>query len=675
MKIKLIMSGIFLLMYNTVQADEYGCGNPENFKTEKFVQARYDECKRVAQATNDAYKACIAENTQTVQTETEETVDGRRVKTNSPSKIINDGACAPLKTASSEYDTFRTMASSKDAELGKASIAAGENKLECDKERKRRETVASQYISTEHHENSDGGNGSSLMKKCVELSGNNMRYLYGKQRKTIDWNKLVDAKEECIAITPACASADVSAKQKACDNWKRTAALCDAGAFIISQSGRDWELPEHVKPSDVKGGNPEIKCTALGIETLDYEGCAKFVQNGDIMDAAQSAIQMGQELYYKDQAMTAQMEAASSTESATAGLKALGTGIKGQQDIMNQRAAIDTGKFTALAIYYSKIPDYEEIKGICAKYQAGANGLTQNLCEAAVSQHPGFAFLMNQTAKEKMKAKLAKVGIDVTSNLVMANLMGNRLNDVNNAIAKVDAFKPIDPLAPAADNMQSTYCQQNPGDSKCLTGGLDRTFDAMDGNVISFGEGGTGTSYSNNNPYVDPTAGTKESVSSGSKNSITGVGGVISAAQQNGGLETKAGAATVSKGTAPTGGGGGGGGSGGGVGGGGGGGAPATAAQGSSPGYNGRAPKYDGGGGTLSMMGGYGINKNKGTAKDDSNPFGKLFNKDGNKSGVVNFARSPASVGNKGDNIFEMISKRYTTVSSDKRLLEYELTK
>jgi hypothetical protein len=90
-----------------------------------------------------------------------------------------------------------------------------------------------------------------------------------------------------------------------------------------------------------------------------------------------------------------------------------------------------------------------------------------------------------------------------------------------------------------------------------------------------------------------------------------------------------------------------------------------------------RAPSYGGGSGTLSMMGGYGINKGKSTAKDDSNPFGKLFNKDGNKSGAIDFSgRSPASkVGNKTDNLFEMISKRYTNVNNDKRLIEYEMTK
>ena len=75
------------------------------------------------------------------------------------------------------------------------------------------------------------------------------------------------------------------------------------------------------------------------------------------------------------------------------------------------------------------------------------------------------------------------------------------------------------------------------------------------------------------------------------------------------------------------------------------------------------------------MMGGYGM-KGKTAAKDDANPFGKLFNKDG-RSGAIDFGRSPASqkVGSKNDNLFEMISKRYTTVNTDKRLIEYEIMK
>lgn len=519
------------------------------------------------------------------------------------------------------------------------------------------------------------------MKNCVKLSRGWMRSLYkngsvGAYGKPFPWNNFVVS--EC---------AETSFKEPKCDEAYRKcyheklaqAGICDGVAFLISAFGREWTNPEHAKTDTVKGGTPPITCQGAGVATVDYDACVKFVQDGDFMEVAQTAIAQGQDLYLKDKTISAQMEASTSKESATAGLKAMGTSLKGQQDIMNQRAALDTGKLALLVNYYNEIPTYDDLAAKCIKYKSIAAPEYAESCNTVVSKQQMFGILMNQTAKEKMRAKLAKVGIDVASKVIMSNMLGKRLNDVNNAITQVDAFKPIDPLAPAADDAQSTYCQQNPGDAKCLTGGLERTFDAMDPNVISFGEGGTGASFSNNNPFVDPSAGTVASSSNPvSKNSIGSVGSVINSAHQNGGLESTAGRATVSKGSAPAGGGGGGAGGGGSGGGGSGGGAPGGQAQGgTSAAIQGRTPSYGGGSGTLSMMGGLGINKSKSTAKDDGNPFGKLFNKDGNKSGTVNFAnRTPASVGTKGDNLFDMISKRYTTVSSDKRLIEYEqLTK
>lgn len=578
-----------------------------------------------------------------------------------------------LKLAQAEEIRLRNEATKKGQVVATATAATSAT---CEAFKSTLKAKAEAMNINQNNELQDGDMGTSAMKECVELSSGMMRKFYkkGSPSGEAKWKDLLEISNVCRDDAKVCDQATLEA---CVEKLKIKASRCDGVAYLISAYDRDWTNPEHVKTETVKGGAPEISCQGQGIATVDYEGCVKFVQNGDIMDAAQTAIQGGQELYYQDKAMTAQMKAASSTESATAGLEALKTGVKGQEDIMTQRAALNTGKFAALVTYYSDIPTSEDLTAKCKNYHSpDPTIINEKSCNTAAGQQHAFGVLMNQTAKEKMKAKLAKVGIDVASNAMMAALMAKRGKDINNAIAKIDEFKPIDPLAPAADNLQSTYCQQNPGDAKCLTGGLDRTFDAMGDNVITFGEGGTGTSYSNTNPFTDPTAGTIDSNSPGSKNSIASVGSVISSAQQNGGLETKAAAATVSKGSAPAGGGGGGG-SGGGVGGGGGGGVPGAQPQGgTSAAIQGRTPTYGGGTGTLSMMGGYGINKKNATAKDDSNPFGKLFNKDGNKSGVVNFqGRSPANVGNKGDNIFDMISKRYTTVSSDKRLLEYELTK
>ena len=543
----------------------------------------------------------------------------------------------------------------------------------CETLKTNRKNAVIEKIGGSQNDHMDGDMGTAAMRDCIKISMNSMRYLYGKHKKGIDWKIITDASDECIEYDCTKGQAK-AAKKTACDNIKNKANRCDAAAYLISAYDHDWENSEQVVTKDVKGGTPPITCTGMGIATIDYESCVKFVQNGDIMDVAQGAIYTGQQLYYQDKTMTAQMNASASPNSATAGLEALHTGVKTQENLMIQRAALDTGKLATLASYYAEIPTIDDLKGKCSSYESQINSGVENVCVTVAAQQHLFGFLMNQTAKEQMKAKLVKVGIDVTSDAVMAALMAKRANDIKNAIANVKSFKPIDPLAPTMDNLQTTLCQQTPGDPKCLMGGLNKTFDAMSDNVITFGEGGTGAAF-NNNPLANPSAVSSDPLAANAANNSEGMGSVVGANQQNNGLQDHASAASVSKGSAPTGGGGSGGGGGGF--GGGGGGLPGPQAQGStSAAIQGKTPNYGGGSGTLSMMGGYGINKNKGSVKDDSNPFGKLFNKDGSKSGVLNFdGRSPSSVGNKGDNIFEMISKRYTSVSADKRLIEYELTK
>lgn len=518
------------------------------------------------------------------------------------------------------------------------------------------------------------------IRNCVYLSQGHFREIFTKDhRRNLNWDNYIDTSANC----------DKDEELKKIEGYqlneleqlKNLAARCDAAAYLINSFDRSWDDSSiadkiHPKAGEVTGG---IKCESAGIPTLDYEACRNFVENGQVMEVAQQAIYQGQQMYYQDKAMTAQVEASASTDTATAGIKALKTGVKGQEEIMTQRAAIDSGKFAALAKYYSEMPSTEDLIQRCSMYKntpPSGTGIDSK-CEEVVRDQSKFALLMNQDARNQMKAKLAAVGINVASDVVMAALMAKRGKEIDNAIAKIESFKPIDPLAPAADNLQTTYCQQNPGDAQCLTGGLEKTFDAMGDNIITFGEGGTGTVYNPTTPTLDSNGNVINSATPTAKGGITATGSVINSASQRGGLADTVAAAGVSKGTLPSGGGGGGGG-GGSVGGGGGGGS--SSGQGSGGVANavkGKAPTYGGGSGTLSMMGGYGINKGKTAAKDDGNPFGKLFAKDASKSSALDFGRNPASqkVGGKTDNIFEMISKRYSNVSSDKRLLEYELAK
>lgn len=547
------------------------------------------------------------------------------------------------------------------------------------------------------------------MDSCENLSQRNLPYLYGSQKgkgnKEFKWHDAVMQSSSCAKELCDIAKKDTTYKDQSEDNKLNflngkyedalknanskcsqvvsQAAQCDAAAYMISAFDRDWTNTDHTQTKDVKGTNPQMTCKGFGIETFDYEACVKFAQNSELMEAAQSAVQTGQELYYKDKTATAQMEAASNTDSATAGLQALKTGVKSQQDMMTQRAALDTAKLATLASFYMDMPERKDLEEKCSGWKSNLStsdktffGDQTSNDGCKVINNKDFAFLQNQQSKEKMKAKLVQVGVNVGSDAVMAGLMAKRAGDLDKAIAKVDAFKPIDPTAPAATDLTSTYCQQNPGDAKCLTGGLDRTFDAMSDNVINFGDGGTGASYNNSNPYTDAAAAASGTGSTTASKGPGTVGSAIVDAGGKSGLANPLDAATVKNGAAPAAGGGGGGG-GGSAGGGGGGGLPSSPAQGGvQAAIQGKTPSYNGGSG-VSVFGGGGLKGAKSVAKDGENPFKNLLGKDGNKNGALDFGRSPAStkVGSKSDNLFDMISNRYTTVSKDKRLLEYELAK
>lgn len=535
--------------------------------------------------------------------------------------------------------------------------------------------------------------GTEALSKCMKLSRGSFRKLYKNGQKVQDfpWVKALRASDVCTAAAAKTCGESQSQEQAALEKAfndgmdacvkanKPIAAKCDAAAYIISTE-KDFDNSEDNKPDTYKDAASGINCSSKGIETLDYAPCVKFAQNASLMDVAQQAIHKGQELYYADKTMSAQAEAAKSENTATAALEALKTGVKSQKEMMEQRAALDTGKFAALTSMYMDMPDMDTLKSKCGAYRTPeeiSDG-SGKACEQAFTVQPSFAFLLNGMAKEKMKAKLVKAGIDVGSDAVMAGLLAKREGDLNKAIANVESFKPIDPLAPQQDNLQTTYCQQNPGDPKCLTGGLERTFDMMNDNVITFGEGGTGASFTANNPFADTANTNTNAVGGNTKNSITGVGSTIAAAQQGSGLADPVAAGTITKGGPAAGGGGGGGGGGGSLGGGGGGGAPGGQgnAGGVSAAIGGKAPAYNGGSGFSIVGNGSGLRNNKGKDAKEENPFGKLFGKNNATNGALNF-RDPASqkVGNKGDNIFDMISKRYTTVSGEKRLIEYESAK
>jgi hypothetical protein len=608
------------------------------------------------------------------------------------------------------YLLLLSIASIAAAEGGDRRVAAGnggggEDDPQC-KAAKENEAKASSLALPDGAggENTEPPAGSGAFRNCVKLSRFNFKTLHtANQNTSFKWRIMVDGSEACVQSKCETDENKRKAAATKCQNQNSFAANCDAAAYMINVAfQRDWNSPDATNPAGAnknqnqnQGASGAIVtnygCKSIGIETVDYEPCIKFQTNSQNIEIVKQFSQSAQSVWYQGQALDAQEKAMKDMKngnSATAAQQALLTGTENQKKVAETGAAIDTAKAAYLVSMYNDMPDYDTLVEKCKGWNLNNEQMSglltedpkrqERICNDVTKATSGFkiGFLQNGEAKSNMKSALLKAGLDVANDILMAKLLGDRAKDIKNSIANIDSFKPIDPVAPKQDDALLSYCQvqANANDPKCILPELGRTTDLMNDNVINFGSTGAGTSYKDKstNPF---TGDTSKAVGNTPNRVIGGVGSSISSNQEKGGIENPAAAASAKAGGGAAPGGGGGAGSSGG--GGGGGSAPGGGLG--APGSPGVAAitkaKYDGGAG-FSILGGSGINgKSKSGAKDDSNPFGKLFNKD-KGTNVLNF-RDIASqkIGSKSDNIFEMISRKYGEVNNDKRLLEYELAK
>lgn len=541
------------------------------------------------------------------------------------------------------------------------------------------------YVS--EHGSSGKYPGGPIIEKCDALTKAHFTKFFSNGRDTgaskFDWT---------LAIDKACSDKCLNKTEfdKCRDENKIIAKSCVAGTFVVSKMDRDWADNDQVKPAKIQSAAnaptgaqananfTTIKCESAGVETVDFESCKKFQNQLQVIEAVQQVSYGAQEMVYQGKMADAQIKHNTDTNTATGALKATADSLKMQQDMYQQRTAVDATKLAYLYSIYNDMPTTTHVADACngLSYNKDEISVDANYCKKVIQGVRGeFNLLMNGPQREAMKMKLITIATSAGSNLILANLLGKRAKDANNAIANIEAFKPIDPTIVSEEEAQTTFCKMNPGLPQCLGAGLDGNFDTIADNVITFGDGVTGTNYGSTTPAIDsdynPTG-----EATGDRSTVTPMGSVITAAVKDNSIEASKAATVTSKGNGGAFGGGGGGGASASSGSGG---APNTGAApggGVSPAIAGKAPAYAGGAGSISVVGGFGINKSKGEGKSEENPFGKLFGKDGKASGVVNF-REPAAerLGGKGDNIFDMISKRYTTVHANKRLLEYELAK
>lgn len=492
-----------------------------------------------------------------------------------------------------------------------------------------------------------------------------------------------------------CCQNEPDSSKKICENRKKYSNLvsdCIAIGYVLNQHNRKWDSTQRDKVekqstqmqngqmatgTSVAGSN--ISCTSHGIETVDYEPCKKFVDAYTAAEAATQMVHAGQSVMLQGKLMDVEADMIKDQNSATGALKAQAKGMKEQANIYAQRAALDASKLGILYNLYEAIPKAKDLEEECSDYDKHNKGLyipgvtlSSARCKEAVRTSSRFALLQNQAALDAMKAQLMTAAVSTANNAILSKLTNDRAKEAKRAIADIEDFKPTDPFKIATEEEKTTLCEKDPSSSSCTDIGLDANYDAVSDNTIVFGSTGSGSSYTGGNASENEIANGSDGTSS-SGGSVPTIGSVIAEVDKSGSVESSAAGTVSSKanGGSASGGGGSGGGAGslGGQ-------TPQKAAEGGvAQAVASKVAGYSGGDG-FSVTGGLGIKGKKSGEKSEENPFGKLFGKDGAKASDVNF-RDIAStkVGAKGDNIFEMISKRYGAVSSEKRLVEYELAR
>lgn len=550
------------------------------------------------------------------------------------------------------------------------------------------------------------GDSSSSLEACIRFTNHDLQKL---PNKSLKWETYMKENYDCCNQNSAGTETKVNPHSNFAAMGSKTAVnpdcqkkvlekaqQCASIANILESYGRDWSNPEHTTQvkkvatmnaqqangqqtgTSMAGSN--ISCSSQGIETVDYEPCKKFVDTYTAAEAATQMVHAGQSVMLQGKLMDVEADMIKNQNSATGALEAQAKGMKEQANIYSQRAALDASKLGVLYTLYEAIPKAKDLTKTCQEMKKSTLGtlngeevkITEQACTNAISSSAKFALLQNQAALDAMKAQLMTAAVSTANNAILSKLTNDRAKEAKKAIADINEFQPTDPFTITTTEEETTLCETDPTNTSCTSIGLDANYDAISDNTIVFGSTGSGSTYTggsaSDNEVASGSTGTSSSAATPT------IGSVIAEVDKSGDMESSAAATVSSKanGGAASGSGGGAGGGAGALGGQ----TPQKAAEGGvASAVASKVAAYSGGEG-FSVTGGLGIKAKKSGETSDENPFGKLFGKDGKTASDVNF-RDIAStkVGAKGDNIFDMISKRYGAVNSEKRLVEYELAR
>ncbi len=511
------------------------------------------------------------------------------------------------------------------------------------------------------------------------------------------------------------AESAITAYKSDLDKILQKVARCSALYSVVSNgaANRGMNINEFNKTQSAKSFDGKLKCESLGYETQDYKACKDATTYYDAVFLGRKAVETVQQFQYMDKSMDIQTEMAKNAQTdAAAGLKAQKQDIQQKAEMARTRAATETAAVGALWAAMEQIPSLEELSTECSqKMQGFANstemetfkrtyedyynktvvekiGLTSNssetarvlidnvlesACEKYVAdvQRSSHALIQNGDAREIIQQALIDAGVNIATMLGTAEILDKQAGRVGDAIKLVNDHDP-ESLAYDSQDVLATECQINPGSENCVNAKYERGVGYHnDGISVS----GLQFATSDSTLPIDETTRNTEAAGDNTNrtNTIGGIGATIDAVDKGSGLaDSPLGAASVSTTGAN------GLGSGGGGGGAAGGGASAPANGSARTGGQGANKPYVGSSKKVKYSGGSGLSFSSGArrvAKKEKaeNPFSSLFGKKGaNKNGVLNFRGVASDVGSKNGSIFQMISKRYSAVSKDKRLEEYQ---
>lgn len=486
---------------------------------------------------------------------------------------------------------------------------------------------------------------------------------------------------------------------------------------------------------------PDLKCQTLMFDTVDFKECRAAINAFDALFVAEQGMGVYQQFNFMNNNQERQMDLQKKqmqgqTIDTTDALGAQRDAVQDQAQAARQRAVLDGAKLGTLAMMLNKIPDQNKVKASCASNLGNANildewktrvqafgtwigqlqvtmsgtsnslaskvnatrdyanavtvtssqngqgGTVETACNSFFSRSANYQvpLLLNQSLKEKIKGEMVKAGVSMASYLAKAALLDKQADQIEDVMNSIKKFEPPPFPEQQMTEMQVLECQANPQAEGCgtLNGARENAF--YNGG-INLGGSQFATSDGEAIDLNDPNASTNDSAISKTDRTDRSrlAGSAIADAPGEKGILNPVAAAEVKKGGGNPGASGGGG-AGAGAGGGGGGAAGGKGAAGGQA-YSGGGGlskiKYGrGGNGSLSYSSGLGGGARKPAAKAD-NPFANLLGKPGNKTGVLDGFRGPASgIGNKDDGLFQMISNRYSRIAGDKdRLMQYEIKK